>query len=248
MALASLGAIVHTLRGCGRVDYRRPLRCLSTLSPALKASLARVGDKAHATRTFTEADVLQFASLTHDSNPLHADQDFADGTRFGSRVVHGMLYGSMFGAIVGQRFPGAVYVSQSLRFRKPVMLGDSVTAEIEVSEVGAGGRVLNFDTRCLNQRGELVLEGEARVLMPKEERRRQEPKQPDKEKETEAEGLAEEHRGAHDPNTAPTVQELTPGSPEMLARAQTAAARLAERVITPQDASVLVQARGASGC
>eukprot|EP00966_Prymnesium_polylepis_P037858 878326-Prymnesium_polylepis.1 len=76
----------------------------------------------------------------------------------------------MFSAIVGQRYPGAVYVSQSLRFRKPVLLGDTVTAEIQVREVGAGGRVLDFDTRCVNQDGELVLSGDARVLMPKVKR------------------------------------------------------------------------------
>ena len=74
----------------------------------------------------------------------------------------------MFGAIVGHRYPGAVYVSQSLHFRKPVLIGDAVTAEIEVTEVGAGGRVFSFGTRCLNQKGEIVLSGEARVLMPKE--------------------------------------------------------------------------------
>ena len=77
-----------------------------------------------------------------------------------------MLYASMFSAIIGRRSPGAVYLSQSLAFRKPVLVGDTVTAEVEVQRVARAGRVLDFATRILNQRGDLVLSGEARVLLP----------------------------------------------------------------------------------
>lgn len=128
--------------------------------------LRRVGDLGRETRTFTEADVLAFTRLTHDDNPLHDDAAFAASQRFGGRVVHGMLYASMFSALIGQRSPGAVYVSQTLNFRRPVHLGDTVTAEVEVERVGRAGRVLDFATRCFNQRSEVVLSGEARVLMP----------------------------------------------------------------------------------
>lgn len=131
------------------------------------ASLARAGDVCRATRTFTEGDVAAFAALSHDSNPLHADASFAEGGRFGQPVVHGMLYASMFSAVIGQRSPGAVYVSQTLQFRKPVHLGDTLTAEVEVRRVGGAGRLLDFATRCTNQREELVLDGEARCLMPR---------------------------------------------------------------------------------
>ena len=82
------------------------------------------------TRTWTSADVAAFAELTHDSNPLHSNEDFTATARFGRPVVHGMLYASMFGAIVGVRFPGAVYLSQTLEFKKPVFLGESVTATL----------------------------------------------------------------------------------------------------------------------
>ena len=126
-----------------------------------------VGEVGRATRTWTSADVAAFAELTHDSNPLHSNEDFTAAARFGKPVVHGMLYASMFSAIVGQSCPGAVYVSQSLNFRKPVYIGDTVTAEIEVQRVAGGGRLLDFATRCSNQEAELVLEGAARVLLPR---------------------------------------------------------------------------------
>ena len=126
-----------------------------------------MGEVGRATRTWTSADVAAFAELTHDSNPLHSNEDFTAAARFGKPVVHGMLYASMFSAIVGQSCPGAVYVSQSLNFRKPVYIGDTVTAEIEVQRVAGGGRLLDFATRCSNQEAELVLEGAARVLLPR---------------------------------------------------------------------------------
>jgi len=107
-----------------------------------------------------------------DDNPLHDDASFASSERFSAPVVHGMLYACMFGAIVGVRFPGAVYVSQTLNFRKPVYLGDAVTATLELRHSGVSGRLLNFDTRATNQSGDVVLEGEARVLLPRSARLR----------------------------------------------------------------------------
>jgi len=144
-------------------------------------------------RIFTADDVLAFARVTGastaytqprrarapcwrpqplavrsgDGNPLHADASFASSERFSAPVVHGMLYASMFGAIVGTRFPGAVYVSQTLNFRKPVYVGDSVTATLELRRSAGSGRLLDFDTRAINQDGDVVLDGEARVLLPR---------------------------------------------------------------------------------
>ena len=99
-------------RGCGHTGAAIAARQRSGGAPI------REGDSYSASRSFTEADISAFASLTHDNNPVHGDESFARGSRFGSRVVHGMLYASMFSAIVGQRYPGAVYVSQSLEFRR----------------------------------------------------------------------------------------------------------------------------------
>ncbi|KAL1499323.1 hypothetical protein AB1Y20_011531 [Prymnesium parvum] len=154
-----------------RVKASRAWRSLATLTAQTKPDQVRVGDMARATRSFTDADVASFAQLSRDSNPLHHESGVASASRFGGRVVHGMLYGSMFSAIIGQLFPGAVYVSQSLRFHKPVVVGDSITAEIEVKEVGARGRLLTFRSDCLNQHGERVLSGEACALLPKDRRK-----------------------------------------------------------------------------
>jgi acyl dehydratase len=142
-------------------------------SSSSSSSLDKVGDVARATRVFTSSDVATFAELTHDSNPLHQDAAFANSHQFGEPVVHGMLYACMFSAIIGQRSPGAVYLSQTLDFKKPVALGDAVTAEIEVERVAARGRLLDFRTRCFNQRSEVVLSGQARVMLPKQKRIRE---------------------------------------------------------------------------
>ena len=129
-------------------------------------AFTQIGDTAHTTRTYTQDDISAFVGLTYDDNPLHGDDKFASGTRYGRPVVHGMLYAAIFSAIVGQRCPGSVYVSQSLNFRSPVFLGDTLTAEIEVRRIGGRGRLLDFATRCSNQDDKVVLDGEARVLMP----------------------------------------------------------------------------------
>ena len=147
----------------------QPARLRGASMRLRRAFSARVGDAYSATRRFTQADVAAFTALTHDDNPLHSD---ADAGRFGGSVVHGMLCASMFGAIVGQRFPGAIYVSQTLHFRKPVYVGEEVTATVEVQRAAAAGRVLDFVTRCVNARGDGVLDGEARVLLPRKSRHR----------------------------------------------------------------------------
>ena len=128
---------------------------------------SRVGDIGRATRTFTAEEVATFAALTHDDNPMHESGALSDRGRFERPVVHGMLYASMFGAIVGHRCPGAVYLSQTLQFRRPVYLGDTLTAEVEVSHIAGRGRVVEFETRCTNQEAVQVLDGTARVLLPK---------------------------------------------------------------------------------
>ena len=163
---------------CVRAMWRHPRRCLelprtvvgrgwarhAASDCAAPTSQAHVGDSYDTIRCFTAAEVGQFASLTHDSNPMHTDPDFAAKGRFGACVVHGMLVGSLFGAIVGQRFPGAIYLSQSLEFRKPVFVGETVRATIQVQGVRASGRMLDFETQCTNQKGELVVTGGARCL------------------------------------------------------------------------------------
>lgn len=123
----------------------------------------RIGDHAEVTRTFTQDDVERFAELSLDRHPTHLDADYARGTRFGERVVHGMLTASLLSAanalLLG--IPGAISVEQTLRFLRPVRVGDTITARSEVVELLPKQRRLRCRTTCVNQRGELVLAGEA---------------------------------------------------------------------------------------
>ena len=127
-----------------------------------------VGDTARFTKTITQADVTLFAGVTGDFNPLHIDHEHAKKTRFGQPVVHGALLVGLVSNVLGMQLPGpgALYVSQSLAFKKPVFIGDTITAEAEVVEKMDEKNRVRFATRCLDQDGEVVAEGES-VLLPK---------------------------------------------------------------------------------
>lgn len=131
--------------------------------PAKSFADFRVGDHAELTRTFTQQDVELFAALSGDRHPAHLDEAYGRASRFGTRVVHGMLTASLVSAanalLLGT--PGAISVEQTLRFLRPVVVGDTITARSEVVEVLPGQRRLRCRTTCRNQRGELVLAGEA---------------------------------------------------------------------------------------
>lgn len=132
------------------------------------------------TRAFTAEDVAAFARLSGDLNPIHLDEAAAAAAGVkgvdGRRVVHGMLCASLFSAIIGSRFPGAIYATQSLAFRRPVAVGEEVTAEVEL--VRLGGTRAMFATRVLRRVGggahaegggggevEVVLDGSAVALI-----------------------------------------------------------------------------------
>jgi 3-hydroxybutyryl-CoA dehydratase len=127
-----------------------------------------VGTASEWSRTITEADVLLYAELTGDRNPVHIDATAAAAGPFGERIAHGMLTAGLISAAManGVPGPGAVYLSQSLTFRQPVRLGDTVTARVEVLEIKPRTRRLRLATVCRNQDGAVVLEGEAMVLAP----------------------------------------------------------------------------------
>lgn len=131
----------------------------------------RVGDAAEMAKTVTEADVVLFAGVTGDFNPVHVDAVAGERSMFGTRVAHGMLSAGFISAVLGMRLPGpgSVYLSQSLRFTKPVRIGDTVTARVEVLEITAAKRRLRLATTCRNQNGEVVVEGEAVVMVERRE-------------------------------------------------------------------------------
>jgi 3-hydroxybutyryl-CoA dehydratase len=129
-----------------------------------------VGACASVGKTITEADVVLYAAVSLDTNPAHFDEDYAATTPFGKRIAHGMLTSGLISACLGTRLPGpgTIYLSQSLKFRKPVYIGDRVTATVTVTALEDKGRV-RLATTCTNQDGDLVVEGEALVLPPQEE-------------------------------------------------------------------------------
>ena len=128
----------------------------------------RVGDRARRTRRVTEADLLLFAAATGDTNPVHFDPEYAASTRFRGRIAHGMLTAGLVSALIAGDLPGpgTVYVSQTLRFRAPVRVGDEITAEVEVIRVDPEKNRVGLRTVCRNQEGVTVLDGEAVVMPP----------------------------------------------------------------------------------
>lgn len=125
------------------------------------------GQKASVTRTITAADIETFAALTGDRNPLHLDAAYAARTRFGERIAHGMLTAGLISTVIGMHLPGpgGIYASQTLKFVRPVRIGDAITASAEVVAFDSDRRRLTLRTTCTNQRGETVLDGEAVVLV-----------------------------------------------------------------------------------
>ncbi len=125
------------------------------------------GQRASFTKTLTDADAAAFADLSGDFNPLHMDAAFAARSRFGERIAHGMLTASLISTVLGMHLPGpgGIYVSQTLRFLRPVRFGDTVTAAAEVMAYDAERQRLTLRTTCANQRGELVLDGEAVLVV-----------------------------------------------------------------------------------
>jgi 3-hydroxybutyryl-CoA dehydratase len=129
-----------------------------------------LGEKTTFSKTITEADILLFAAVSGDNYPLHLDAEYAKHTRFGQRAAHGMLTASLLSTVVGLMLqkPGGIYVEQSLRFRAPVFIGDTLTATAEVTELIPERRRLRIRGSVVNQRGDTVLAGDG--LIQKDER------------------------------------------------------------------------------
>ena len=126
-----------------------------------------VGDSAEITRTIEQSDIQAFADVTGDHNPVHVDESFAKTTRFGRRIAHGMFTASLISSVLANKLPGegSVYLTQTLQFVAPVYPGDDVTARVTVTDVRESRGIVKLETICLNQRDEIVLRGEAVVLV-----------------------------------------------------------------------------------
>jgi 3-hydroxybutyryl-CoA dehydratase len=128
-----------------------------------------LGDSEEITKTITDSDIQIFADVIGDHNPIHVDDAFARTTRFGRRIAHGMLTASLISSVLANKLPGegSVYLGQTLQFVAPVFPGDEVTARVTVKEIREDKPILKLETICLNQRNEIVIRGEATVLLGK---------------------------------------------------------------------------------
>ena len=126
-----------------------------------------VGQTASFGKTITEADIVLFAAVTGDTNPMHLNADYAKGSIFGERIAHGMLAAGLITKVLGTQLPGpgTIYLSQSLKFRAPVRIGQTVTATVEVVALHPERHRATLHTLCVVE-GEPVLEGEAYVSVP----------------------------------------------------------------------------------
>ncbi len=120
------------------------------------------GMSARVSKTVTETDVILFSGVSTDVNPVHLDEEFAKTTTFGSRIAQGMLSASFISAVLANKLPGAgcVYLGQTLKFKAPVFIGDTVTATVTVREVIVGKRRCILDSVC-TVNGKVVIEGES---------------------------------------------------------------------------------------
>lgn len=128
-----------------------------------------VGQKASFTKTITETDVVLFAGISGDLNPVHINKIYAEQTMFKDRIVHGSLVTSLFSTVLGTELPGngTIYVDQYSKFLKPVYFNDTITATVQVDHILSEKNRVIFITEAINQKGETVVKGTATVIAPK---------------------------------------------------------------------------------
>lgn len=127
----------------------------------------KIGQQFSTTREVTDELVRKFADVSGDYNPIHLDEEFAKTTRFGRRIAHGMLSGAFISAVLGNEFKRLkiVYLSQTMKFTAPVYLGDTVTATATITNIREERGIVTLETNCTNQNGELLVKGEAAVMV-----------------------------------------------------------------------------------
>jgi len=127
-----------------------------------------VGQTAERAHTVQATDIEGFAAVSGDRNPVHMDEAYAAGTPFKGRIAHGMLSAAYISAVLGMDLPGpgAIYLSQTLSFKRPVRIGDAVTARVTVAAIDADKARVTFKTQCLVN-GKAVVDGEAVVMVPR---------------------------------------------------------------------------------
>ena len=129
----------------------------------------KIGDKAFVQKTISETDVYLYAGITGDLNPAHVNEEHAKTTFFKTRIAHGMLTAGLISAVLGMKLPGfgTIYLGQELKFTAPVLIGDTINAEVEVIEMVEEKNRIKLRTICTNQKGDMILDGVATVMPPK---------------------------------------------------------------------------------
>lgn len=134
---------------------------------ALPIEKIEIGMSASYSQTITDSDIKMFSGISGDRNPIHIDEIYAESSRYKKRIAHGLMTASYFSALFGTKIPGegCVYVSQNLRFKRPVHIGDTVTATVEVTEVNTEKNRVFFKTTC-KVGSKIVTDGEAEIYIP----------------------------------------------------------------------------------
>lgn len=132
----------------------------------------QIGESASVSKTISESDVYLFAGISGDFNPVHVNKVAAEKSTFGRRIAHGFLAGSLISNVIGMTLPGpgTIYMEQDLNFLKPVYIGDTLTANVEIIEViNEFKNILRLQTVVINQKNDKVIRGFAVVKAPKRE-------------------------------------------------------------------------------
>ena len=126
-----------------------------------------IGMNVSYSQTITDADVKAFSGISGDRNPIHLDEQYAEKSRYKKRIAHGLMTASYFSALFGTKIPGegCVYVSQSLNFKRPLYIGDTVVATVEVISVDLAKKRVFFRTTC-KVKNKVVTDGEAELFVP----------------------------------------------------------------------------------
>jgi len=140
---------------------------MSLILGQLSIEEINVGMEVSYSQTITDADIKSFSGISGDKNPIHMNEEYANKSRFKSRIAHGLMSASYFSALFGTKLPGegAIYVSQSLQFKRAVYLGDTVVATVIVKKIDLKKRRVFFRTVC-KVGNKIVIDGEAELYVP----------------------------------------------------------------------------------
>ncbi|MFW9904093.1 MAG: MaoC family dehydratase [Candidatus Thorarchaeota archaeon] len=135
---------------------------------AFSFSEIKIGQKAEIKRIISDEDIRKFAEISGDRNPIHLDEEFAKKTFFQGRIAHGMFSAALISAVLANKLPGpgSIYLKQEIRFIKPIRIGDTILVTVEVIKKEDEKERVILRTSCINQHTELVVDGEATVMLP----------------------------------------------------------------------------------